>query len=318
MLYERGLFFALNTIGIFVAPLISLMANTGGGTDRCLHYKCLPVPVYHYSPIPDIEELEKRKVWERISPLNGVNFQKDEQVRFLTQLGEQFGNECKWPGKPEIPGQFYLNNHTFSYGCASCLYSMIRLLKPEKIMEIGSGNSTFVIQEALSKNAIEKGIKGDHTVVDPFPNPGVVKTCDNKYQIIDKPVEILDISLFSKLQRNDILFIDSSHIAKTGSDVNFLILDVLPILNPGVVVHFHDIGLPYEYPKTYYTNPHFRVFFNESYMLQAFLSCNNQFEILLAMNYLMVEHSALFRELFPHHSVEDPPVISGGFWIRKV
>jgi hypothetical protein len=293
------------------------MANTGIGSDECLRRNCLPVPVHFYSPIPDIDDLEKRKVWDKISPLNGIHFRIDSQVDLLIELGNKYGQECRWDMDESQETRFCLNNPSFSFGCAAALYSMIRHHNPRKIIEIGSGNSSLVIQEALSKNKKEYQTEGKHTIIDPYPNPKIIKFFDEKIHICKNPVECVDVSVFKKLERNDILFIDSSHSVKIGSDVNYLILDILPILQPGVIIHFHDINLPYEYPRIYSTNPGFRMFWTEAYLLQAFLCCNEKFEILLAMNYLMQEHEDLFQKLFPHYILEKPKRMSGSFWIKK-
>jgi len=308
---------SLEFSSIFTAPLISRMAQSGAGTDRCLRSKCLPVPVHFYSPIPDIDELERRNVWEKVSPLNGINFQSDQQIEFLSLLGKKFGHECDWPVKVQKPDQFCLDNPCFSFGCATSLYAIIRFFQPERIIEIGSGNSSLVIQEALAKNSADGSLTGNHIIIDPYPNPNVKKYFEKTIQLCEQPVECLDPSFFTQLKKNDILFIDSSHSVKCGSDVNYLILEILPILQSGVIVHFHDINLPYEYPKIYATNPQFRMFWTESYLLQAFLSCNNQYEILLAMNYLMKEHSIILQQLFPFYEREKPSRISGSFWIRR-
>ena len=308
----------INRLVPLCVPIVKYMAYTGEGTDKCLRSKCLPVPVHYYSPIPDIDELEQRKVWDKISPLSGIKFQADQQIEFLSLLGNKFGPECDWPIKEQNPGQFCLDNPSFSFGCAASLYSMIRHFQPGRIIEIGSGNSSLVIQEALAKNSACGGIAWNHIIIDPYLNPGVKKYYGNSIQLYEKPVECVDPSFFTRLKKNDILFIDSSHSVKIGSDVNFLILEILPILEPGVIVHFHDINLPYEYPKIYATNPQFRMFWTESYLLQAFLSCNNQYEILLAMSYLMKEHTALFPKLFPYYHLESSTRISGSFWIRKL
>jgi hypothetical protein len=119
------------------------------------------------------------------------------------------------------------------------------------------------------------------------------------------------------LGKNDVLFIDSGHTVRVGGDVNYLIPDILPRLAQGVIIHFHDIGLPYEYPKVYSTNPKFRVFWTEAYLLQAFLCYNNEFEILLALNYLTTEHMASFRSAFPFYRPQSHGGKSGSFWIRR-
>jgi len=100
----------------------------------------------------------------------------------------------------------------------------------------------------------------EYVIIDPYPLDIIKNELKNITKLIIEKGELLDSAFFDQLQKNDILFIDSGHTVKTGSDVNYLILDILPRIKPGVVIHFHDISLPYEYPKIYYTNPQFRVF----------------------------------------------------------
>jgi hypothetical protein len=132
------------------------------------------------------------------------------------------------------------------------------------------------------------------------------------------PVLTLDMKCFDQLGNGDILFIDSGHVVRTGGDVNYLIVDVLPRLASGVIIHFHDINLPRDYPKVYATNPKFRMFWTEAYLLQAFLSCNSQFEIILPMAFLMENHMDRFRTAFPLFDPEMHKHRSGSFWIRRV
>ncbi len=131
-------------------------------------------------------------------------------------------------------------------------------------------------------------------------------------------MECIDPKLFDILGENDILFVDSGHTVRTGSDVNFIILEVLPRIRPDVIVHFHDISLPYEYSKGYFTNPQFRMFWTEAYLLQAFLSCSNNFEILLAISYLQTDHMSSFCNVFSRFNLADNWANSGSFWIRRV
>jgi hypothetical protein len=160
-------------------------------------------------------------------------------------------------------------------------------------------------------------LKSDYTIIDPYPSALIGDGALGQTLTLKQPVETVGLDHFRALQKHDVLFIDSGHTVRIGGDVNFLILDVLPRLASGVVVHFHDIGLPYEYPKVYATNPQFRVFWTEAYLLQAFLSCNNQFEILMAMSYLMTERMDTFRLAFPHYDPAVHKAFSGSFWIRR-
>jgi hypothetical protein len=316
-IFSRLLYDGLDFISIFLAPFISRMAQTGAGSERCLKRKCLPVPIHYYSPIPDIEDLEKRKVWDKKSQLTGIDFPIEKQLEFIKILGEKYGSECDWPLSPTgNPAQFYVNNVSFSYGCAAVLHSMIRYFKPKKIIEIGSGNSSLVISEAITDNRNEN-FPVEYVIIDPYPLDIIKNELKNITKLIIEKGELMDSAFFDQLQKNDILFIDSGHTVKTGSDVNYLILDILPRIKPGVVIHFHDISLPYEYPKIYYTNPQFRVFWTEAYLLQAFLSFNPYFEVLLAMNLIMKDKAGDFQRSFPHYDPDIHKSISGSFWIRR-
>jgi hypothetical protein len=295
---------------------ISHIAKTGEGSDMCLEKGCLPVQVHYYQPIPDIKELEKREVWKKTSKLSGINFEPEKYLDYLKELSKDYSEECNWPeDSTDTVNEFFLNNNSFSYGCASILHSIIRKNKPKRIIEIGSGFSTKIIREAVSLNILE-GHSTEYTLIDPYTNYKKEYFAFNM-NIINKPLETLDLKLFTSLQENDLLFIDSSHVCKIGSDVNFEILEILPILNKGVFIHFHDIPMPFEYPEVYSKNPAFRVFWNESYLLQAFLAFNKAFNILLPVNYIQVNHKEKFDKLFPH-GINVKNWYSGSFWLQKV
>ena len=301
-----------------MAPVITYMAKTGAGTDRCLRWGSLPMLVHFYSPVPDLEDLDHRKIWDRQSALAGLDFYPEAQIEFLSEMGKQFGSECNWPSEPQADAsQFYTENGTFSYGCAAITHCILRHFKPRHVIEIGSGNSSLVISKALYLNAKYSAEPIEYTAVDPYPRSIVENGLSGLTKIIKEPVERMETSFFDQLGKDDVFFIDSGHTVRIGGDVNFLILDVLPRLAPGVIIHFHDIGLPYEYPKVYSTNPKFRVFWTEAYLLQAFLCFNSQFEILLAMSYLMTEHLDKFRAAFPLYDPVQHRASSGSFWIRR-
>ena len=301
-----------------LASIVSHMAQTGVGTDACLRRGCLPLPVDFYSPVPDLGDLERRKIWDQKSALVGIDFRPHTQIEFLLKLGQAFGSECNWPPNPtKDPYQFYTENGSFSFGCAASCHCIVRYFKPRHVIEIGSGNSSLVISKALSLNQKDSGEEGEYIVVDPYPRRMIEDGLVGLTQLVKERVELLSTDFFGRLGKNDVLFIDSGHTVRIGGDVNDLILDILPRLAPGVIVHFHDIGLPYEYPKVYATNPRFRVFWTEAYLLQAFLCYNNEFEILLALNYLTTEHTGSFRSAFPFYHPQSHGAKSGSFWIRR-
>jgi len=312
-----SLVFVRSGIISIMAKVFRYTAKTGLGSNICLKEGFLPVPVHFYSPVPDITELERRNVWDKVSELPGIDFRREEQAAFLSLLSGRYGSECNWPLEPtDNSGEFYRRNQSFSYGCAASTHCMIRHFKPATVIEIGSGLSSRVINTALRQNLGKDGKEGIHRIVDPYPGEAVRTGAIGRVELVKSQVELMDRSYFATLRANDILFIDSSHSVKIGGDVNYLFLEILPRLAPGVIVHVHDIGLPYEYPRVYATSESFRQFWTEQYLLQGFLCFNSEFEVLLAMSYLMTEQMPLFSSAFPNF---DPQLdnSSGSFWIRR-
>ena len=316
-IYKAGRTFLNITAPLWVGVL-KYCAKTGAGTDLCMKHGFLPMQVHYYSPIPDIEDLEKRQVWNKKSDLTGIDFRPEKQVKLLQELGEKYGVECNWPGKPidDDPLKFYTENNSYSFGCAAALHTILRSHKPKKVIEIGSGFSSVVITSAMEKNKSE-GRAGEYIIIDPYPNMVTEIKLPGVKEVIKERVELTEMGRFEQLGKGDVLFIDSGHTVRTGGDVNYLYLDVLPRLAPGVIVHIHDICLPYEYPKVYYTNPSFRVFWTEAYLLQAFLTYNSQFEVMLAMGYLMTDQSEEFKKAFRYYDPSIHKSISGSFWIQR-
>jgi hypothetical protein len=302
--------------GPLIMPIMKAMAITGVGTNACLKHGFLPVRVHFYQPIPDIAELEKCNAWDKVSKMDGIRFHPEKYIEFIEQLARKYADECNWPNEPSLdPKQFHLHNGCFSYGCAAPLHCIIRDHKPKSIIEIGSGNSSKVIAAANELNSLENH-KTKHTIIDPYFALNQ-KDFPESTVIIRQPVETMELDIFASLEENDILFIDSSHVCKIGSDVNFEILEILPRLKKGVLIHFHDIPLPSEYPKIYATNPRFRVFWTESYLLQAFLICNSDFEIILPMSYVQTHCLERLKMAFPHSLKTDFGWASGSFWIKR-
>jgi len=308
-------------LGPVLPEIIAEITRTGKGAEKCLELGCLPMPVNYYSPVPNISDLEEQDVWSRKSDLAGIEFRSIEQLKLLEMLGKLFGDECKWPYAPtKDPSQFFIRpDIPFSSGCASVTHSIIRMHTPRRIIEFGSGNSSKIIAAAILRNSQDNPDNNyEYTIIDPYPNdfirnnmlPGVT-------QLIQKRAELVDVTFFHQLEENDILFIDSSHVVKIGGDVNFAILDILPTLKPGVIIHFHDIPMPYEYHKVYITGRKVPVFWTESYLLQAFLIYNNQFEVMLALRYLMTDHQEKYSKAFPHYDPVKEKHVSESLWIRR-
>lgn len=290
------------------------IAFEGRGSNKCLEKGYLPVPISYHSPIPDITDLKKRRIWSKKTSLKGIDFNPQNQLALLKKLGKRYGKECQWPlNKIEDKTQFYVNNCSFSFGCAAALHSLIRHFKPQRVIEIGSGNSSRVIAQSLTLN--QNNVQYD--IIDPYPPDFISRKLIKFSRLYPKRVELMRPEFFERLGKDDILFIDSSHSVRLGGDVNFLYLEILPRLKPGVIIHLHDIQLPFEYPQVYAISETFRQFWTEQYLLQAFLIHNHGFEILLGMNYLMKDHLDDFRQAFPAYDPKKHKFISSSFWLKR-
>jgi predicted O-methyltransferase YrrM len=176
------------------------------------------------------------------------------------------------------PDSFPLKNDYFTTPDAEVLYAIVQLYRPARIVEVGSGYSTQLFRRAINDARIAAHL----TSIDPKPRKEISQQSDT---VISEQVETVgDLSLFRELQRSDILFIDSSHEIKPGNDLLYLVFTVLPQLASGVLIHFHDIFLPYEYPREWIIENRWN--WTEQYLVQAFLTGNSSFEVLWPGYYL--------------------------------
>jgi predicted O-methyltransferase YrrM len=208
----------------------------------------------------------------------------------------------------------YLGNEIFKYGTenkfgpgygyieAQALHSIIRKYKPKRVIEVGSGVSTWCILKANDLNKVQEGVVDFKlTCIEPYPN-SVLKSLKEVNLIEKKVQEIAFEEEFFKLEKNDILFIDSSHTVKVGSDVNYIILEILPRLKPGVIVHFHDIFIPYDYNRnTLSTFFHW----SETTLLRAFLINNKNARIVFCMSQLHYDAKSTLKEVFPEYTPQN-------------
>ena len=213
-----------------------------------------------------------------------------------------------------VPYRYYVNNSGFASVDGELLYCMIRHHRPRRIIEIGSGNSTYVAAQAILKNAEDRnGYECELTAIEPYPNPVLKKGFPGLTRLVQKRIQDVPFSEFEKLEENDILFIDSSHVLKIGSDVQYEYLEILPRLRKGVLVHSHDIFLPSEYPKEWVIKN--RIFWTEQYLLQAFMAFNDSFEVVLAASYVHARHPEWLESAFSSYSRDNR--WPGSFWMRR-
>ncbi|MCC6547358.1 class I SAM-dependent methyltransferase [Candidatus Sumerlaeota bacterium] len=269
-------------------------------------------PTHFYFPIPDLRELIRDDVWARESQLAGVELNLENQKKLLSELAK-FGDEVNWPDRSRAkPGEYAWDAPTFGYSSAVLLHAMLRHFKPARAIEVGCGWSTLVFAQAIALNTTG-GKPCQYTGIDPFP-PEYLSRNPAGGVLFRKRLQDVDPSLFEMLEPGDILFIDSSHVLNIGSDVQRIFLEIIPRVKPGVILHVHDIQMPDEYPRDYALGQ--RWFWNEQYLLQAFLAFNSEFEVLLAGHYLTTREKELFVGAFPGYDAVKHGA-TGSFWMRR-
>ncbi|MAY01612.1 MAG: hypothetical protein CMQ38_01380 [Gammaproteobacteria bacterium] len=267
-----------------------------------------PIRNQYYEPQFDYRKLVIPFSQDR--NLQGIDLNISEQIKLLERLN--YSNELKnIPLNKTNNIEFYFNNGSFESGDAEYWYQIIRAIKPKKIFEIGSGNSTLMAIHATRQNKNEdENYWCEHVCIEPYEMPWLEETGLN---VVRKRVEEMELSFFSQLQENDILFIDSSHIIRPQGDVLFEYLHLLPSLNKGVIVHIHDIFTPKDYLSNWLEEN--ILFWNEQYLLEAFLTNNNCWKIIGALNYLHHNHYEKFSSVTPYLTPEREP---GSFYIQKI
>lgn len=280
--------------------------------SESIYHKFAP-PGHYYSPIPDQEELSKdqaRIFMQNQRELTGVDLKPNLMLETLASFQPYYA-DFPFSEDPNPKFRFYLDNQVYSRGDAVVLYSMMRSLKPQQIIEVGSGMSTCLmldVNEIFFDNQIS--IKS----IDPYPErakkllrPGDLMLFDFKTQRLQD----VNTGVFSELHANDIVFIDSTHVSKCGSDVNYIFFEILPILKAGVFVHFHDTFYPFEYPKQWLLE--IGAAWNECYMLRAFLQYNLEFEVVFFSDYMARFYSQEVEQVLLVF-LEGP---GSSIWLRK-
>ncbi len=257
------------------------------------------LPRHYYSSVVDPHELRATRArWAKPSTLPGVDWDLAAQAECLREICAPWREEYEDNRvyREAIAGRFGPG-----YGAveAQALHAVVRHFRPQRIVEVGSGVSTACLRAAVDRNTADGAAPARITCIEPFPS-AALQTLDG-VELIAKPVQEAPLAAFEALGEGDLLFIDSSHQAKVGSDVTHLFLEVLPRLRPGVVVHVHDIYLPYDYaPFTMKTLWHW----NETAFLHAWLVHNERVRILFCMSALHHAHPERLRELFPGYDPE--------------
>jgi hypothetical protein len=256
-------------------------------------------PGHFYSPIPDFAALEHDAA--RLFPdpppraLPGIDLREAEQRCLIERLAA-FYAEIPFLPEPQPGLRYAFENGAFSYADAIFLYLQLRDLRPRRIIEIGSGHSSCAILDTADRFLDDQAAI---TFIEPYPD--LLRTLlrpgdEERVTILPVPLQSVPLDTFASLETNDILFVDSTHVGKIGSDVLHLFNVIIPALRPGVRIHFHDVFYPFEYPQYWFAEGRA---WNEAYFIRAFLQFNKRFQIELWNHLLLTFHPDFFAKHMP-------------------
>jgi hypothetical protein len=276
---------------------------------------------HYYSPIPAMRDIKKGNFFEIPDKISAIDLNEAEQLRLLEEFVPYY-NEMPFPEKKNDNLRYYFLNGYYSYFDGIFLYCMLRHLKSKSIVEIGSGFSSCI---TLDTNELFFEKRMRCIFIEPFPArlKSLIKSNEEySTEIYETSLQSVPLALFKQLQENDILFIDSTHVTKYKSDVNYIIHEILPEIARGVYIHFHDVFYPFEYPKKWLLEG---TSWNEQYILRAFLEYNTNFKIVLFNTYLQKKHEEKLKQQFPliyknpgGFSDNNKFITGGSIWLKRI
>lgn len=275
--------------------------------------QCPWVPAGHfYSPHVDLDEVRshEKKIFSRERPILGIDLRESEQLRLLDSM-VSLTPKIEFPDTQNPGFRYHFDNPAYSYSDALVLHMMLRLIRPRHMIEVGCGYSSAM---ALDTNELCLENTVQMTFVEPYPQLllDLMKPGDNtRVTIAPSRLQDLDPDFFLQLDANDILFIDSTHVSKVNSDVNYIFFEILPRLKSGVYIHFHDVFFPFEYVKEWVYEGRA---WQELYLLRAFLQHNPLYQIVYFQDFLFHKHRRYFENHLPLFLKNS----GGNIWLQKV
>ena len=277
-------------------------------------------PGHFYSPLPSLDEIKRSEdtVFDSSTrELGGIDLNESGQIALFQELTRYYRDqpfaELRQDGL-----RYHLDNPAFVYCDGIIFYCLLRHVRPRKVIEVGSGYSSCVL---LDTNERWFDNRVSCTFVEPYPqllHSLITDEDRRRVTVLARNVQDLEAGVFDQLAAGDILFIDSSHVAKTNSDVNYLFFEILPRLGSGVWVHLHDMFYPFEYPKQWMYQGRA---WNEAYLARAFLQYNPAFEIQLFNSFLVQFHSDTVMREMPlcarYNKLNMVPTSAQSLWLRK-
>ena len=294
---------------LFGAPSPPAPVDVSAGPPDAFEFVA---PGHYYSALPSQAGVARRAPSLFGPPprtLKGLDLREPQQLALLHAL-EPYYDSQPFPATRTPPLRYWFDNPSYSWSDALFLHAMLRHLRPRSVVEIGSGYSSCV---TLDTSELFLGGAVECTFVEPHPEllRSLLRPGDEgRVRLVAAEVQDAPMGVFEALGANDVLFIDSTHVSKVGSDVNHLVLEVLPRLAPGVHVHFHDVFHPFEYPEHWVRSGHA---WNEAYLLRAFLTMNAAYEVVLFNTFLEHFHEDYFVRRMPLCLRNR----GGSIWIRR-
>jgi len=277
----------------------------------------LKVPLSHplghfYSPVVDPKQVDAARTWPAEPHVIGIDFNDASHTHILTDVFPRFIADFDYPerlSETSKPIDFYIQNSQFSWLDARALFVLLREWRPKRFVEVGSGYSTLLVAD-VNRRWFDGAMS--LTCIEPTPREFLRNGVPGVSRLLERKVQNVPLEEFTALEAGDVLFIDSSHVAKTDSDVNFLYFEVLPRLASGVHIHIHDIRLPHDYPREWVLTENRS--WNEQYLLRALLMNSTAFVVEFGCSYAESRFPDLVRAALANGHCYG----GGSFWIRKI
>ena len=306
-----------------IAPVAAVESVPGSATiqtQALVHTEApaiyLPFPPGHfYSPVVDPATLAGKEAgfWDGEPQCLGIDFNDESQKLHLEAI-RQNSHACVYPDAVDTSAEtprFSHNNDQFGWLDSRALFGILNHYQPKNVIEVGGGYSSLLIGDV---NARMLGSSINFISIEPYPRDFLDRGFSGLTRLIKQKVEEVPHEVFDILGDGDILFIDSSHVAKTGSDVNYLFFEILPRLRKGVIIHVHDIYLPDEYPREWVIDENRS--WNEQYVLRALLMYSTTFKVIFGSWYAFRKFPELVSAAL---NLPDGSAFGGGsIWLRKV
>ena len=265
-----------------------------------------PLNDHYYEPLFNSKHIKHNLQKDRYLP--GIDLNRENQLKNLSKL-DKYNELIELNLNQQSPNyNFDIKNDFFGQADAEIYFQLIRYLKPKNILEIGSGHSTLIALEAIKRNKDVDGIETSMTCIEPYENDWLDKVNVN---ILRETIEDTDPKNYLNLKKNDILFIDSSHMIRPQGDVLKIFAEILPKLTAGIIIHIHDIFTPKDYPEKWIIKEN--KFWNEQYLVEALIANSERYEIYLALNYLKNNSYNKLKEVCPYLKESSDP---GSFYLR--